>query len=488
MELFKKILIKIIMFIALLFAVNLTYKHTLWKFDRSKYADVLDSLNQIKDSTDILYISSSSNYFHPITDKVGYTVSGFIDKQFPQLRVNAINKGYMHAGAFYSVLENIPKSSPIKTVVVCVNMRSFGAFWLYSETETAYSQMELMMNTNYPLIFRRLLLSLDYYDNVSKKEREKQFKTAWRQDTLIFPKYKINANIIELDSMCVCKGGYKTVKDEPDNDKLNFKCNIIKAFAYTLDTVNNIRFKQFDKIIDLAKKRNWNLVFNILPEDIDKATIMVGDVIPYILDKNVKIFIEKYKNSRALIIDNHRLSNGSCFYEKYPTEHYTTEGKKKLAGVVASELRKIYPDKKYKPIKYINELDTNKTTFKYDSLVYLDKNKRFSSMFKINSLFAFKNNLDSAKVVYTPLNEITSDSALFVVEYVNKNNIYSWKMFPLKAFKKNNSKRIFTVPIPKILDSNDQIRMYFWNAGNENVSLLNPYVYINSKTNKKIKQ
>ena len=477
MELIKKILIKLLMLAVLLFAVNLTYKHTLWKVDRSKYADVLDSLNNIKDSTDILYISSSSNYFHPITDKVGYTVSGFIDEQFPNLKVNAINKGYMHAGAFYSVLRNIPKKSPIKTVVVCVNMRSFGAFWLYSETETAYSQMELMCNNNYPLILRRFLLSLDYYDNVKKDEREKQFKTAWREDTLQIPEYDVNTDIVDWDSTCVCKGGFVTIDGKPDNDKLNFKCNIIKAFAYTLDTVNNIRFKQFDNIIALAKKRNWNLVFNILPEDYDKAIIMVGDVIPYIIDKNVKLFIEKYKNSGVKIIDNHRLLSGSCFYEKYPTEHYTTEGKKKLASVLANKLREIYPEQKYSQLQYINELDTNKTSFKFDSITNLTKTNQFSKMYRITSLFAYKQKIDSVFVEYTPITEIQTDSVSFVIEYVNKSNIYSWEMYPLKEFENKNNKRKNTLPLPKILDSNDQIRMYFWNAGNDEVLISNPYLY-----------
>ena len=467
MELIKKILIKILMLIVLLFAVNLTYEHTLWEVDRGKYADVLDSLNLIVDSTDVLYLASSSNYFHPITDTVGYTISGFIDEQFPNLKVNSVCKGYMHAGAFYSVLKNIPKNSPIKTIVVSVNMRSFGAYWVYSDSETAYSQMELMMNTDYPLIFRRLLLSLDYYDNKSKEEREQQFVTSFKKDTIHLPQFNIKQNILDWDS--TLSFTLKFVKTNRINDlnKNGFACNIVKAFAYNLDTINNIRFKQFDNIVRIAKERGWNLIFNIIPDDIDKAEIMVGKEIPYILRHNADIFKEKYKN--VTIIDNLELLNAYYFYEDYPTEHYTTLGKQIVANSVAEVISEIYQNTNFIEKKYnINDNIDNKSYFiSYTNYDTLSNKNPYTKAFELKSLNTFKLKTDSLTISFETNSQL-NDKLFAIIEYYKDTNTYSWNSYPLSLFNNEND-NIYTnkIELPDIIDTQDGIRIYLWNNGNK---------------------
>jgi len=473
MKLIKKILIKVLMLIVLLFAVNLTYEHTLWNADRSKYADVLDSLNTIVDSTDVLYLASSSNYFHPLSDTVGYTISGFIDDQFPNLRVNSVCKGYMHAGAFYSVLKNIPKNSPIKTIVVSVNMRSFGAYWVYSDSETAFSQMELMMNNDYPLIFRKFLLSLDYYDNKTVEERRQQYLNSWRNDTLNITKYNFKKTTFDWDSISSLSSRYKDINYRNDYDKVGFMCNIIKAFAYNLDTINNIRFKQFDKIVDLAMSRNWNLIFNILPEDIDKANIMVGNEIPYILRKNRDVFVDKYKKQKVTIVDNMELLNGKYFFEYYPTEHYTTIGKRVLSNSVSKVISNFYPNKQFKEdnIDINGNIKQIKPYIIYENGEVLNVNKRYSNSLKYKSIDVAKSNFDSVKVSFITENKVINDSLYLVVEYYNEKRTYYWKSYKLNEFLHNNSTFSNKIELPEILDTDDEIKIYIWNNSVDSLEL-----------------
>ena len=349
MDFLKKILTRLFAFIVLLILINFVYTQTFWKTDIHKHADLLDSIAKYQDNTDVLFLSSSSNYFHAIDDHSNKRVSDYLSEYYPNLRINAINKGYMHSGIFYSVLQNIPKDSPIKTIIVAINIRSFGPYWLYSDVETAYSAQQLMMNNIYPPIIRRFLLALDYYDNKTKEERIKQYKEAWETDTLIFPYPFPYKTVSEWDYAVAHSGKYKNKNGSLNIDELGFACNLVKFYGYNIDS-NHIRIKDLDKIIKLAKERNWKLLFHILPTNLNSAFNLVGQDIPYLLNESANKIKDRYSKS-CIFFNNIDLLDESFFYENYPTEHYLPGGKRILAKTLAKELGFIYP-KEYKPQKW----------------------------------------------------------------------------------------------------------------------------------------
>lgn len=63
-------------------------------------------------------------------------------------------------------------------------------------------------------------------------------------------------------------------------------CHYIKTYAFQIDTIQNPRIKDFDNIVALAKKRNWNLVFNLMAENIDKAESLVGNELVSFIKQN----------------------------------------------------------------------------------------------------------------------------------------------------------------------------------------------------------
>src|SRR3989339_962387 len=140
----RYIIIRILVLAGVLLTLNYLYKYTLWPSDVHQHADLIDSISKYQMQSDVLFISSSSNYFYNKTDSNKITISTWLHKFYPSLRINAIHKGYLHAGVTESIMNYIDKDSPVKTIIVELNIRSLGSFWINSETEAAYSVQKLM--------------------------------------------------------------------------------------------------------------------------------------------------------------------------------------------------------------------------------------------------------------------------------------------------------------------------------------------------------
>ncbi len=374
---------------------NYIYKYTQWPKDRVEYADLLDSLDLVKNNTDILYLSSSSNYFYPKTDTSKKWISAYLNDFFPDKRINAIHKGYMHAGIFLSILKNIPENTPIETIVVSVNIRSLGAFWIYSDVETAYASQQLIMNQELPVLLRRFFLALGYYDNKTKEEREQQFLTAWENEVFTqtdasFP-FK---NVIEWDKAVAKSGKYTHPDGSWDMPKLEYACNLVKAFAFEVDSLNP-RVQDFDKIVDYCKSRNWNLVFHILPEDVGNTRKLIGKELNHYISNTADYLFERYQSKGVNIVNNYNLLDNSYFYESYPTEHYSSYGKLQVAASIAQQLKQYYSES-YKNIKIpVPNRNTNSLQAKIQEKIQIIKSD--SVWFQNIKNKAVKNNISVDK-------------------------------------------------------------------------------------------
>jgi hypothetical protein len=340
MSLVKKISITIILIIFVLTFTELLYKEIFWKNDQHKYADLLDSIQKYENTTDILFLSSSSNYFHPKTDSSNTTISKYLNLFFPGLRVNSINKGYAHTGVYESIIENLDDNAPIKAVIVSVDIRSFGAYWLYSDVETSYSSQLLMMNKALPFALRRFLLSLDYYDNKSNTERINQYLNAWKVDTLVFPYYFDFKTVNDWDYFLAHNNKFVNINGEVDLKKTDYACNLIKFYGFNINE-KHPRIKNIDKIVQLSKQKKWKLILYIPAIDMNNAYSMVGKELPQLIYNNIDFIIKRYQNE-VLIINNIDLINEHYFYEDYPTEHYTKEGKYLIAKEIANKIKPFF--------------------------------------------------------------------------------------------------------------------------------------------------
>ncbi|NOQ26092.1 MAG: DUF4843 domain-containing protein [Bacteroidales bacterium] len=347
MKQMKNILLKIFVLAIFVFAMNYIYEKWFYEKGLQEYSDIINLVRKVQNNSDIIYIAESSNYSTRANDTDKRAISEFISEYYPNKRLGTIHKGALHAGNYKILLEQIPEDSDVETIIVTLNMRSFDAAWIYSNLETAL-QKSMVLLKPYPALFNRFLLSFKGYDVKTDKEREVQFKRKWEKDKLIIPQGLEYKNVIEWDKT-MAREGIKNIDGTINYKTTALACHYIKTYAFQIDINNNPRIKDFDAIVKLAEKRNWNLVFNLMAENLEKAEELVGDNLVYLINENRKLLIERYTNMGVLVVDNvDNISDNQFTDQHWTTEHYAENGRKIIARNVADSLKGIYPTEYFK--------------------------------------------------------------------------------------------------------------------------------------------
>lgn len=324
-------LIRKIISLAIVFALlNALYEYYAFERFVETEAEQYLQVQKIK-NCDVIYVSESSN-FPPqhIEEADPRKLSQFIADHFPHLRFEAINKPASHAGIYKHLLALFPEDAEAKTFVVVMNLRSFGPDWINSELDTPLNKANLFYNHRPPL-FNRFLVSLNAYDNKSPEERQALVKHAWDNDPLPFDAPKNT-----VSSWCaVDKWG------DWRDPKRQLADQFIKQYGFVIDT-ENPRVQDFDAICDFAEERGYNLVFNLLAENVETADSLLGADMPALMRQNANWLIDRYESKGIRVVNNLEALKAHHFTDKdFPTEHYNEEGRKIIAKNVADALKKL---------------------------------------------------------------------------------------------------------------------------------------------------
>ncbi|RPH32516.1 MAG: hypothetical protein EHM93_09165 [Bacteroidales bacterium] len=340
----KSFYYKIGVIVIVLICMNYLYKYTYYEKDIQTHSEVINGVRKVvKDSCEVVYVGESSNTNCREDDIDKRSISAFIGDYYPTLRVGDITKPAAHAEIFYLLLKNIPESSAVKTVIVTLNLRSFDANWIYSSLEPQIQKYAVFLR-GYPPLVGRFLLAFKGYDNRSEAELEKMYKHEWKTIELKVPFPLKNKTVKEWDRAMFHEG-----MKNPDGSK-NYKltelaCHYIKTYAFQIDTVKNPRIKDFDNIVMLARERNWNLIFNFMAENTEKAQELIGDELIFLIKQNRDLLVKRYHRNGVLVVDNLEcVPNNQYTDTTWTTEHYAERGRKIVARNVADSLKRFYPN------------------------------------------------------------------------------------------------------------------------------------------------
>jgi hypothetical protein len=340
---YKKIAFKVILLFIVLVIINAVYSKWFYEDDIQQHSDIINLVRDIPNDADIIYVGESSNNSFRRDDLDKRYISAFVGDYFPELNTYDITKPAAHAGIYKVLLENIPLENQVKTVIVTLNLRSFNANWIYSDLETPL-QKSLVLIKPYPPLFNRFLLSFKAYDIKSESEREEQFKKKWKRDQFNLPFEFPFQNVIEWDYW-MANYGIKDSVGNIDYKQTELACHYIKTYGFQLDTTNNPRIKDFNDIIKLAHKRGWNLVFNLLAENTEKAQELIGDELVYMINENAKILENYFQNRGVIVVNNLNVVEDEQFIDQdWTTEHYAEKGRKIVAKNVAEALKTWYKE------------------------------------------------------------------------------------------------------------------------------------------------
>lgn len=341
----KKIVPKVLLLVVLLAGMNLVYERLLLGGDIASYSESAAIVLAVQDSSEILYLGESSNVTIADEDVDKLSISQFLGEYFPRVRLGTISKGALHAGNYYAMLRSIPKGSPVKAVVVTMNLRSFNAGWIHSKLETAL-QKEMVFLKPGPALWRRLMLSLRNYEIKSAEERLEDVKAEWAKDSLHFPYSVPFHNVIEWDSTLAWLHykAYDTVLSPQDHAKIDLACQYVKTFAFQIDTASNPRIQDFDGIVDLAKNRGWKLILNLLPENMEQAERLAGKDLTFLMRENRDLLVARYGHlDNVVVVDQmDALGNGEFIDQNWTTEHYREGGRRIVAEGLAYALKPIF--------------------------------------------------------------------------------------------------------------------------------------------------
>lgn len=334
----KKIIIRILAVLLIVVALNFVYKYTLFPSDMNELCEHLKDMKNNEPSTDILYLSESSNFNTQPTDSIQNSISEITNFFFPKLKIYAVNQPASHAGIYRHWLNQIDlKEHKPKAIVVTLNMRSFDAAWIYSKAESSLQESIALMRP-YPQIINRFLLSLNAFYDKTDKEREYLMLQEWRNEKLKFPfefKYK---TVREWDDG-MAQGTYLKPDGTWDLDKIRLACHYIKAYAFQIKE-SNVRIKDFDFIASWCSKNKIPLYYNLMAENIQYSDSLVGKELVFLMKQNRDFLVKRYSSSNCTVVDNLEAVNGKEFTDQtWTTEHYAYRGRMIIAKNLAEKLK-----------------------------------------------------------------------------------------------------------------------------------------------------
>lgn len=315
---------------------NVVYKNFLWMEDLDNHGPMLFNLKQVQDISDILYFGESSNFTTAESDESKASVSELVNDSVSE-RIGTINHGAYHAGMYLPLIQQIDVASPVKKVIVTMNLRTFSQDVIYNPDEASLQQAARFYKPAPPLA-NRLFAALKHYDSKDGHERDREKWRAWTYDTLQGnDSYQFEPNTIrrwcEVDKFIDSNG---TV----DMHKRILADQYIKAYGWQLDSSNPM-VESFDAIVDICKAKELEVYFLILPENTEDAKMYVGDNLVWLINQNVNWLVDRY-GSRATVIDciNDLPAQAFIDRDKIPQEHYYDFGRKEIASKIIRVLSK----------------------------------------------------------------------------------------------------------------------------------------------------
>lgn len=315
----KQILRPLLIVALLLLVAEGLYRVAFYRGDLAEHSVGLAQLpKQVAESgAEMVYLGESSNHTYSPSDDDTSKISEMVGRFFPDKKMADMTHDGSHGDVYYELLRHLSHTdNQVETVIVTLNMRSFGPCWIYSPLETAL-QKKLVMLRKRPALVNRAVLTFKAYDVKSDDERYGQMYDYWLAHPL--PPHR------DLYAWC---------------DSLSpIAQDLVKCYYFSIDTLNNPRVQDFDKMVTLAREQGWKLVFSLLAENVDLCDSLVGSDLTRQMRRNRDILVDYYARKGVVVVDHLEVVRDSQFRDRdFPTEHYDEAGRKLLARRIAEAI------------------------------------------------------------------------------------------------------------------------------------------------------
>ncbi|MDD2964808.1 MAG: hypothetical protein PHQ65_09270 [Bacteroidales bacterium] len=495
----KQIFIKFALLTVLLIFLGVVYQKWFFEGDLQKHSEIINLIRNVPDSAAVIYLGESSNITYRANDIDKRSISAFLGDYFPSLLVTDVTKPAAHAGVYKVLLDQFSDFESGKIVVVTMNLRSFNAQWIYSNLETAL-QKSMVLLQPYPPFFNRFLLSFKAYDIKTDAERTNQFKAQWVKDEFHLPFKFSYRNVADWDNAYALKG-FRDSSGAINSKLTELGCHFIKAYGFQIDTASNPRIRDFNHIVDWAQKHNQILVFNLMPENVQLASKLVGDTLVYMIKENMQLLVDYYKRKGVVVVNNGMVVPSDQFVDQdYPTEHYAQAGRRIVARNVADAI------KKWRPSEYedFQPVDLYQTHFynDCDHKMVWGQMQTITDEFAHSGIFSSQtgNGNDYSITLEYPLNLIpdslvntisvdfwmmqrnTNHDAKLVIQAEGDDFSGFWQGIPVLPYMSANDRWFpfhFEMTIPDSIRNASMLKVYLYNPSKSKVFIDDLKIEIN---------
>ena len=465
----KKLLIRILVLAALLFVMNWVYSKWFYEKDLQEHSDMVNLPRQVvADSCRIVYLGESSNRTYGWAESDQRKISEMVGDYFPSVRCGDMTKNASHAEIYYNMLKLIPKTSSVETVVVTMNLRSFDAGWIYSRLETPLKK-QLVLVQDYPPLVNRFLLAFKAYPIRSDAEWDQLALKHRKKESLQFPFESEWNNAYQWDSAMAWRGLMDS-QGQRDDAMTELACHYIKAYAFQIHD-DNPRIKDFDDIVSLCHERGWNLVFNLMPENVDKANELVGKDLLYLMKTNRDYLVNRYGGLEHVVVaDNLDLVRDVNFIDQnWTTEHYYAEGRHFVARQVALALKSFYPSDFFEP----QTVNLDEGHYLFSNTTTIDNTFPYSDGLQLSSE-ALQPDWDRVNVAFKACRKTDSDKMMLVVQWYDGEgnsdaNYYRVKESQIPVGKWEFA--TFSLPVDSVLRSSQYFKIFVYNPSDSPVQV-----------------
>ena len=327
-----RLALKVLLAALLLVLMDVVYRLTLFPADLEANCTLMQrSMLPVAEGDDIVYLGESSNHAVADDEPDQRFISDMLQDLLPGHRVGNLDKDACHAGVYYDILRNIPADSPVRTAVVTVNIRSFSTEWIYSELETALNKERVMMRRA-PALYRRMLLAFKGYPHWSDAERERIILRELERQSFDPPAGLPYSTAAQWDRATAEHYWALGASD----DTVGLATHYVKCFACQIDD-HNPRIRDLDRIVRLCHQRGWHLVLNILPDNEEQMTELVGPELVELVRRNGTYIERRYAQPGVTVVNNQGIVADADFRDRdFPTEHYRQAGRQAIAEALAN--------------------------------------------------------------------------------------------------------------------------------------------------------
>lgn len=319
-----------------LIVFNFVYEGTFWSHDIRHQSEFITDVWAVQDTADILFLGDCSDAFYRDQDESYLGISDYLNMRLPDQQVAAVSQSGFHGGVYHKLLQNVSDSASIKTVVVTLNMRAFTAPIIWSKNENQLNKRMVMLEDRPPLV-NRFMLSFQGYTVLSEDERLERIQTSWETDSLHNDNLPFATLWQWFDSTRT--GAWNPAGKPIAPQDRELAALYIQNYSFSIDTAANPMIAHYDAICELAQERGWNLLFLLVPDNLQKAELYGGPELRKMVEQKHDLLTHRYTTKGAVVMRSQLESWEDLFVEPNPNSHYKAWGRYTLGYETADKMK-----------------------------------------------------------------------------------------------------------------------------------------------------